>query len=801
MSTWWRDVRLGFRTLRHSPVYTSVAVLTLALAIGANTVLFGIANPLLIRALPIKDEGTLGWVLLDSSADPNVRGELSMPQFLDWRDRATSLRSLAARKSYGATMTGHGDAEHVAVNGVTANLCDLWGLHPTLGRLIAPGDDGPGAPAIAVLSHQFWLRAFQGDRTVVGRTIFLDSHATTIVGVMSPDLEFYGYSRFDLWAPIRPDSSAPRSDRSLHLVGRLAPGATYDSATLEFRRLAADDAREHPSTDGGWTPRVVSTHTAMTGPDTWVLLGLLAVVVGFVLLIACANLASLVLARIVARRYDLAVRQGLGASRLELVRPLLIESLLVSLTGGAIALGIAHAILRIINASAFDELLQRVGLDTNVLLFTAALAILTPLLFSLWPALGIGRESVSDVLRQSRTSGSRGTERRRNVLVGVQVALAVSLLVVSGLILQTVVNYQRVNPGFDLDHELTFTLAPPADRYASAAARSRFAQDLTDRLGALAGVSAVAVSSHLPVFDDDVMQTFSGTPHDGARETDRPAASWYSVSPDFFRAIDLPIVAGRPFTNDDRAGAEPVVMLNRLAADRYFDSPQSAIGRLIAYTGAGGVPQHARIVGVAADTHSSQVTTTVPQMYFPIDQRTPAALTVIVRTATPGTRAADVRVAIRQLDANVAISLPKTMQRLVRESTNDNWIVGGMFLGFAILSLLLAGGGLYGVIAYTVGLRQREIGVRLALGAAPSLVGRLILWQSLRVTTIGVCAGLVLAWLFGHAAASVLYGIGPNDPATFAGVTAVVFVVAVCAVCGPVARAMRVDPAITLRAE
>jgi len=310
------------------------------------------------------------------------------------------------------------------------------------------------------------------------------------------------------------------------------------------------------------------------------------------------------------------------------------------------------------------------------------------------------------------------------------------------------------------------------------------------------------VATHLPVFDDDVMQTFEGTAHDGDRPADRPSASSYAVSASFFRVLDMPVLAGRVFTDGDQAGALPVAVLGRLAAQKYFDGVPNAIGRVISVGDrAGGGLAHVTIVGVVADTHSSQVSTTVPQIYFPIAQRSLTTMTVILRSPTPVDRAADVRVAMRQVDSNVAISLPKTFRRLVDESTGDNWIVGGMFLGFAVLALVLAGGGLYGVIAYSVGLRQREIGVRLALGAAPAVVGRLILVQSLRVTAVGVAIGLVLAWLFAHSASSVLFGVSPNDPATFAGVTVLVFTVAVSAVFGPVLRAMRVDPALTLRAE
>jgi putative ABC transport system permease protein len=800
MSEWWRDVRFGVRTLARTPVYAAVAVLTVALAIGANTVLFGIANPLLVRTLPIKDATTLGWVLFDSPADVNARGLASPAQFLEWRGQARSLTDLAARETHGATLTGHGDAEHVTVLGATASLYALWGLHASVGRVVSAADERPGAPHVALLSHHYWEQAFQAAPEVLGQTVFVDSQPTTIIGVMESDLELYGYGSIDLWTPEQFEATPSRSARTLRVVGRLAPGATRAQATSELRALVTESARIHPETDAAWTPRVISTREAMTSPETWILLSLLGVVVGFVLLIACANLANLVLTRLVARRQDLAVRQGLGASRLELVRPLLIESLLVGLAGGALALAIARGALRLINATAYDAMLQRVDIDRNVLIFTAVLSVLTPVLFSLWPALGVGRGSIADVLRQARTAGGKHTERRRQVLVGVQVALALSLLVMSSLILQTVVNYQHLDPGFDMAHELTFRVEPPAHRYPDDRSRGRFAATAVGALAAIPGVTAAAAATHLPVFDEDTMETFTGTLHDGQRDADRPSASSYAITPTFFRTLGIPVLAGRAFTDVDGAGSAPVVILGRLAAVKYFDTPAQALGRVVSLGSRTGRIE-ATVVGVVGDTHSSQVTTTVPQLYVPFAQRPASALTLIVQAVDPVTRTADIRRTMRTLDPEVAISLPKTIQQLADADRGDNRIVGGLFLGFAVLALVLAAGGLYGVIAYSVGLRQREIGVRLALGAAPRSVGRLILSESLRVTAYGVAGGLLLAWLLGQAAASVLYGVSPHDPATFGMMTALVFLVAVSSVCAPVARAMGVNPATVLRGD
>jgi putative ABC transport system permease protein len=797
----WRDIRLGVRTALRTPGYSVIAIVTLALAIGANTLLFSIANPLVVRPLPIKDSSTLGWIWEDNQLNDVTRGGVSAADFLDMRARAHSFSDLEARESGGGTLTGHGDAEHVTLIRATAGLCDLWGLHPALGRLFQPGEDAVGHPLVGVLSYHYWREAFHQDPTVLGRVLYLDGAPLTVVGVMDPAIEVYGFSTVDLWVPLPLDATLPRDQRNLRVVGRLAPGATIASANAEIRAVGAAQAREHSATNRNWVPGVVATRTAITGPDTWVLLGLLGVVVVFVLLIACANLANLVLARVIRQHHDFAVRLALGASRMQLIRPLVTESLLLGIVGGLVGLGLAHAGLRLINATAYDTLLQQIGIDGNVLIFTAVLSLVTPLLFSLWPALGAGRGGTAETLRDTRTTGGRKAGRHRNVLVAAQVALALSLLVVSGLVLQTIVNIQHADLGLDTRHELTFTVQPPADRYPTDASRAEFARRMIDALDAVPGVTAVAAVGHLPVFDAEITQTLTGTAHDGKGEEDRPWISRFNASPQFFRAAGIPLVAGREFTRADSARATPVAILNRTAADRYFDGVAGALGRTVMLHGRGAADRAVAIVGVVADTRDSTFTRTSPQLYVPFDQQPAESMTVLVRSDAPAGRAAPVHDAMRALDPAVAISTPKTMATLVEENTADNAILNWLFGGFAMLALALAAGGLYGVISYSVGQRQREIGVRMALGAAPWSIRRMVVVESLRITGAGVVVGLVLAWLLGRASASVLYGVSPSDPRTFGAVTALVVAVTLAAVWMPAGRAMRIDPARTLRAE
>ena len=625
----------------------------------------------------------------------------------------------------------------------------------------------------------------------------------TIVGVMTPEFRSLRPHDVDMWVPLPLDADA--AAQPADAAGRSAgsrPGVTLAAADAEIKALAAAQARDHPDTNLNLTPRVVSTHTAITGPDTWVLLGLLAVVVVFVLLIACANLANLVLARVVRHRHDFAVRQALGASRLQLIRPLVTESLLLGLIGGLAGLGLAHAGLRLINATAHDALLQHDRIDSNVLIFTALLSVLTPLLFSLGPALGAGRGGTAETLRDARSTGGRKASRRRNILVAAQVALALSLLVLSGLVLRTVMNFQHADIGYDTRHELTFRLHPPVNRYPDDPARARFVQELTREVGAIPGASAVAVVSHLPVVRrrrraDDVRHRARRAGHRQAAVDDMVCGDAGVLQGRQHHVARRPRPRGGGRRGGRaRRGRQPD---GGRGTSRRRDGRARArrFGSRAAARSIGPV----KIVGVVSNTRDAQVTRTSPAVFVPFDQWPTEAMVVLVRSDAPAERAADVRAAMRRVDANVAISTPKTITDLVEENTGDNWIVNGMFLGFALLALALAAAGLYGVISYSIGQRQREFGVRLALGAAPSTIARMVLIEGFKVTGIGVLLGLVLAIALAQGSASVLYGVSPRDPATFGGVTLLIIVVSLFAVWSPAVRAMRVDPVKTLRAE
>ncbi len=650
MSSFWSDVVVGLRTIRRSPGYGAITLLTLALAVGANTLLFSIANPLVLRPLPIADPDHLGWILMSHPERGVQRSPASLPDFLEWRPM-TSFTALAGYQMAFGTLTGHGDAKRIQVSRATANLFEVWGLRPERGRLFQPGEDAVGRPASAVLSYRYWQQEFQGDSTVIGRMFMLDGRPLTIVGILPAAIEIGNLADIDLWAPLPLDAAVPRDRRTVRVVGRLAPASTLASADAELQTIAAAQVRDHRQTNDGWQAHVRSTKTVLASGDTWVILGLLGVIVVFVLLIACANLANLVLARLVARRREQAVRLALGASRWQVIRPVLVEGFILSTAGGVIGLGLAHGGLRVIRAAATEPFLRTmVEIDGYVLIFTMVLTFLTPVLFTLWPAITTGRSALSESLHGVRTSAGRAAGRHRSVLIASQVALAFSLLVVSALVVQSMVNLSRLNLGFDVSSILTYRFDLPSDRYPTPESRAAFVRNLEARLARVPGATGAGLTSHVPALDPDIVRPLSGTLHDGVKNDEKPWASWFDVSPGFFEAAGIRVLAGRGFAADDTAGRQPVAVLNRMAADRYFDDARQAIGRTITIHDAERGEVTAAIVGVVSDTRNNEVTNTSPQIYVPMDQWPLAAVTVFVRSVDPASRAQDVRSLMRNLD-------------------------------------------------------------------------------------------------------------------------------------------------------
>jgi putative ABC transport system permease protein len=804
MTSLTQDLRYALRTLRRQPGFACLVTLTLALAIGANTVIFSFVNVLLIKPLPIADPDTLGWIYMVDPRQGTQRGRCSIPDLLDWRAGAPAFQGLAASRRASLTLTGRGDALRVSAHQTTVNLFEVWGVTPALGRAFAAGEDAPGAAPVALLSDRFWRRQLGADPAIVGHSLILNGRPHEVVGVLKPDIEFGNLALVDVWMPLTIDASAPRDERVLGVVGRLSPGATLEEANAQIRALSQRLQQQHAETNDGWMARVAPTREAMAGGDTWVALALLGVVVAAVLAIACANLANVVLARALGRQREIAMRAALGANRFRLVRQMLTENLLLAVAGGAVGLLFAELGLRVIRAAAFEPFFELVVMDRQVLAFAAGLALITPVLFSLLPALRSARADVSDTLKEAGVRGAGGRRHRRGRagLVVAQVALALMLLVVAGLTLRSLVAVTRIETGFDPRGLLTLQVQLPEWKDDSPAAASRFYERLLADVRALPGVDAAAAASALPVLGDETTVRLEVAGRSAPRAGDEPWAVRAIVTPGFFETAGIPVLRGRAFLASDTAASAAVAIVSREMARRHWDNPDDALGRSIAILSAGSAPRRFEIVGIVGNTIPPDLESSVnPQIYVPHAQAPDPAMALLVKTANPAAVTPAVRAAVRNLDPDVPAYAVQTFEEGFRNELASMRIIYGMFVAFAILALMLAAGGLYGVIAYSVSQRAHEIGVRLALGAAPGDIRRMVLGQSAALTGLGMAIGLAGAAVLARVTSSLLVGVSATDPATYAGVFGVLSLVSLIAAYAPARRAMQIDPASALRAE
>jgi len=803
MRTLIQDVVYGARVLRRQPAYSLIIIFTLALAIGANTVIFSFTNVLLIRPLPIKDQDRLGWIFAIDPQRGGDRGNSSIPDYLDLRQSLRSFQSLAATIRSTMTMTGRGDAVRLNAQKVTANLFDVWGLSMIAGRPFVSGDDATGAERVVVLSHQFWQRQFGANPSITGQALTLNGQPYTVRGVLAPDIEIGNLSEIDIWVPLTLDPTLPRDRREYRLVGHLQPGVTLAQADAEVRAVSKQLERDHPATNRNWISRVASTRESITGPDTWVVLSLLMLVVGFVLLIACANIANLVLARATARRREMALRTALGASRWRVVRQLLTESTIAALIGGAAGLGLAYGGLAIIKAAAYEPFFALVKIDRNVLVFTALLSLVTPLLFSLLPAMQSANRDVNTALKEGAalTGGDVRGRRSRSVLVASQLALAMSLLIVSGLFIRSMIALSRTPLGFDPSNTLTLQIEIPDWRYRTDTAVTGYYDSLLTRVAALPGVTAVTAIDRLPLLGGERVSTLLIDGRASGRPDEKPWAVTSTATESFFSTARIPIVAGRGFTAQDDANAQPVAIVSRLMADRYLGGVDHAVGARVAFDEGGDARRWMAVVGVASDVKKPDLTGSNPQIYRPARQNPARGMAVMVRGSDGRSIASAVRGEVRAADPDVAVYQMRTLDEAFDDDLSSSRILIGMFVAFALLALLLAGAGLYGVIAYAVSRRVQEIGIRMALGALTADIRRLILRQTLILVLVGVVIGLVGGAIIARLSSSILFGVSAGDPVTYSTVVAVLVFVAFAATYVPVRRATRVDPVVALRAQ
>jgi predicted permease len=797
----WQDVTYGARVLRKNPGYALGVVFTLALALGANTVIFSFANVLLIRPLPFGDTEQLAWIYTLDPQRGTDRSSASYPDYVAWRDGLESVSVLGAFRRDSAALTGRGEPARLVAFRTTANIVEIWKLQPVAGRLYRADEDRPGAPCVVALAHRFWQRHFNGAHGAIGGAITVDGRSCTVIGVVSPAVEIGNMSEIDVWLPLAADVTRTRRDERVYrVVGIRAPGATVEQVGAEARAISERLQREYPATNAGWSSRAATTREAITGPDTWITLALLGAVVLFVLVIACANVANLMLARASGRRGELAVRTALGASRARVVRQLLIEGLLLGALGGVAGLALGGASLQLIRAVAFEPFFELITIDRNVILFAALLSFLAPLIFSVLPALHATGPGAGDALKQASARTIGGAARRsRHALVVAQVALSIMLLVVAGLILRTMIAITRADLRLNPATLLTVYVELPERSYPDAGV-TPFYEAVLRRIGALPGIRSAAVGSSLPVLENAPPARFAIEGQAAATADERPWAARVSVTSEYFAAVGLPLIGGRTFALTDTRDSGAVAVVNAEAARRYWTTSERAIGARVSLAPAGAPPQWVRIVGVVGNVENADLQRAPdPHLYLPMIQAPERDVGILVRTAQPGAIADGVRAAVRAEDPQLPLSQLRTVERALEEDRSSGRILTAMFAAFGVVALLLACTGLYGVVAFSVGQREQEIGVRLALGAVPRQITRLVFSQAARLVTIGVAIGVLGAAALARAAESVLYGVTSLDPITYAVVLATMVVCATVAAWVPARRATRLDPVRTLR--
>ena len=814
MRTLWQDLRQGLRAMAENPGFTLLAMLTLAVGIGANTAIFSVVNAVLLRALPYPDSGRLValWGVNDRNGDS--RRALSYPDFEDLRAQSRTLEAAAVYNDDTATLTGIGEPLHLHNGVVSAALFKVLGVSPQLGRSFLPEEDNPGT-RVVVLSDRLWRERFGADPAILGRALTLNGHSYTVVGVLPPNFQFpLDSDPRDLWTTIAvyrvtENGDKPMTDQRgahwLQAIGRLKPGVPLAQANAQITGIAAALAKQYPDTNTHLSLRAEPALDALVGdarPAMWILLG----AVGLVLLIACANVANLLLARSTVRQREVAVRAALGASRARILRQLLTESILLALAGAVPAVLVALWATRILSTLPSLQIprLAQAAVDWRALLFTLAASLATAAVFGLVPAIHAARFSLTGALREGgRGSGQSARHARlRSTLVVFEVSLALLLLIGSGLLLRSLVRILHVPPGFDPQGVIAFDLDLPGTRYGKPEQSAQFFRDLLPRLNALPGVVSASAVVPLPLSDDSIGTSFEieGRP---VPKSEQPSTQFRCIGLDYFRTMHIPVIAGRTFTASDTRGSAPVVIINQTLAHKFFPNENPIGKRIKPGISDTGDTVMREIVGVVGDVrHRRLWRAPDPETYTPYDQVAIGGMTLVVRAAAdPQALMPMIRNEVKKVDAELPLYNVRTLDDYVSGSVAQRRFTALLLGIFAVVALLLAAVGLYGVMSYGVAQRTHEIGVRVALGAESSDVLWLVVGQGLRLTMLGVVLGWLGALAVSRFLSGMLYGVAGDDPVTFAAVAAVFVAVALAACYVPARRATRVDPLVALRYE
>ncbi len=802
-----QDIRYALRSFRRNPGFAAAALVVLALGIGANSAIFTVVNAVLLKPLPYPepDRLVMVWHVPPAASFPGVKEfAVSPANFFDWQRQQHVFARMAIGHFGSYTLTGHGQAQQLRANGVSPGFFETFGVHPLAGRWFRPEEDQPGHDQVVVLSHRLWQSLFGGDRSLIGRSIMLDGAPRQVVGIAAPDFAFPDSA--ELWTPLgwTPDQRAVRGDHNCFVVCRLASGVDTRTAQADMSAISRALEKQYPEDDKGWGAVVKPLREDLVGdlrPALLVLLG----AVGFVLLIACANVANLVLVRTVARRRELALRLALGAGAGRIVRQVLTETTLLAMAGGALGWLVSGPGVSLIT-SYFGDRLPRsmpVGADARVLAFTLVVALLTGLSAGLAPALRLARANLIDGIKQGggRADSEAGGARLRSLLVVVEVGLSLMLLVGAGLMIRSLSLLNRVDAGLDPHNVLTALLALPEVRYPKPEDQARFLDAVVERVKALPGVESAGFVTNLPLGDDGNQWPVAIQGRPLLPMSEQPQLQGNIVTPGYFRALRIPIARGRALTESDRPG-RPNVMLISEAAARWLWPGQDPIGQRLTI---GFFPGKVwEIVGIVKNVKERALAKDgTPSMYLPMAQLPGPYGTLVVRTkaSDPAALASSLAAAVHELDRDQPVVDVMPMEAVIKRSTTDTRITVILLAVFAALALLLAAVGIYSVLAYAVRRRRREIGIRMALGADSRGVLRMVVADALRPTLVGVGLGLAGAVAVRGVMGSLLFGVGAGDPVTFAAVAALLLVVALASSALPAYRATQVDPVVALRDE
>ena len=797
----WLDVRFGLRMLRKNRGFTVIAILTLALGIGANTAIFSVVNAVLIRPLPFAQPDRLVRIFETNNKLHLSQFSSSVPNYLSWKEQAQCFDQMGIIGFVSLNLTGAGDPEQFNATSISPSLMPLLGLQPVIGRGFRDDEEKPGSAPVVMLSEGLWKRRFGGDATLIGRTVTLNGTAYTVVGITPPALALLTGS--DVNVPLTINAAAENRLNHVTLaVARLKPGITLAQAKAEMNAVSHRVGQQFPEVKD-WGVQLSTFSEWIVGDQLRTVLIVLLCAVMFVLLIACANMANLLLARAAGRQQEIAVRLALGAGRRRLIRQLLTESMLLSLLGGVAGVFAAYWVVRAMGTSLPAGLLpiSDVNVDSTVMIFALGISLCTGILFGLAPALQTAKSDLISVLKQGGRSGAAGARPTlRKALIASELALATVLLVGAGLLMQSLFRMQAVTLGYQPENLLTFQLAPPASKYPGLAKTWTLYKSLIDSLQSVPGVRGAAISSGLPFGGGN----YTRTPMAPLGPSKLPVGDaipidWRIVSPDYFKTMEIPLLRGRLFDEHDDANSAPVMVVSKVTAETLWGA-DDPVGKVIRIVGSG---KQFSVIGVVGDVRNTALNQDpIAATYMSAAFRQMALMDVVVRTqGNPNAAIAGVRQKLQEVDSDLPMASVRTMQEWISTSAAQPRLNSALLEIFSLVALLIAAIGIYGVLSYSVNQRTREIGVRVALGAQRSDVVRLVAREGMLIALAGIGAGLAAAFAISRVIASLLYGIQAHDLLTFAGVAVVLLFVAAIACYLPAIRATRIDPIVALRYE